>query len=59
MKHHTIISIDLAKTVFQVAVMKHGKIISNQRVNRKTLIEFLANTPTATITIKACYSSHY
>jgi len=59
MSHHTIIGIDLAKTVFQVAVMQDGKVVSNKRINRKTLIEFLANTPAATIAMEACYSSHY
>lgn len=59
MSNHTIIGIDLAKSVFQVAVMQDGKVVSNKRINRKTLIEFLANTPAATIAMEACYSSHY
>ena len=59
MKYHTMISIDLAKAVFQVATMSEGRIISNQRLNRAALIELIANTPVTTIAMEACYSSHY
>jgi len=59
MNHHTIIGIDLAKNVFQVAVMKNNRIQSNQRVNRKKLTQLIANHPKTTIAMEACYSSHY
>ena len=59
MKHHTIIGIDLAKTVFQVAIMKNGHIQSSQRLNRKQLKAFIANYPKTLIAMEACYSSHY
>ncbi|MGK0439753.1 MAG: hypothetical protein ACJATK_002717, partial [Paracoccaceae bacterium] len=37
MSKNTIIGIDLAKTVFQIATMSDSKIKSNKRVNRKEL----------------------
>jgi hypothetical protein len=36
MNNHTIIGIDLAKTVFQVGIMKNGKITSNNKEPEKT-----------------------
>ena len=59
MSNHTIIGIDLAKSVFQVAVMSKGKIVSNQRLKRSALIQFITTTPPTTIAMEACYSSHY
>jgi transposase len=59
MNHNTIIGIDLAKTVFQVAIMQDNHIQSNKQVRRKKLIELIANHPETTIAMEACYSSHY
>ena len=59
MSNNTIIGIDLAKSVFQVAVMSKGQIVSNQRLKRSALIQFIATTPPTTIAMEACYSSHY
>ncbi|MFQ3247994.1 MAG: transposase [Arenicella sp.] len=59
MSKNTIIGIDLAKTVFQIAVMSNNKIRSNKRVNRKELRLFITNHPLATVAMEACYSSHY
>lgn len=59
MTKNTIIGIDLAKSVFQIAVMSDNKLISNKRVNRIKLKEFITNHPIATIAMEACYSSNY
>lgn len=59
MTKNAIIGIDLAKTVFQIAMISDNKIISNKRVNRKELKLFMANHPVATVAMEACYSSHY
>lgn len=59
MTHHTVIGIDLAKQVFQVAVSQHHKIISNHRVNRTQLKDFILNTPPSAVFMEACYSAHY
>ncbi len=59
MKHHTIIGIDLAKTVFQIAIMSNNKIIMNKRVNRAQLKEFMVNHRVTRVAMEACYSSHY
>jgi len=56
----TLISIDLAKDVFQVAGFdKNLKVLSNKQVNRKTLQSLIANCPCCEIVMEACYSSHY
>ena len=59
MTKNTIIGVDLAKTVFQIAVMSDNKIKSNKRVNRKELRLFMTKHPEATVAMEACYSSHY
>ena len=59
MNHHTIIGVDLAKSVFQVAVMQNRQIKSNKQLTRNKLKAFIANHPITTIAMEACYSSHY
>lgn len=59
MDHHTIIGIDLAKTVFQVAMMENNQVKSNKQLSRKKLSRLIANHPKTTIAMEACYSSHY
>ena len=59
MNNHTVIGIDLAKTVFQVGIMKHGKLTSNKQVKRAQLHALIANQPPSTIAMEACYSAHY
>ena len=41
MNNHTVIGVDLAKTVFQVAVQHGQKITSNKKLNRSKLVEFM------------------
>lgn len=60
MKNTTTISIDLAKDIFQVAVFnKHGKLISNQAMKSKKMVQLIAKHPEANILMEACGSSHY
>ena len=59
MNNHTVIGIDLAKTVFQVGVMKKGKVTSNRQVKRASLHSLMANREPSTVAMEACYSSHY
>jgi transposase len=59
MNNHTVIGIDLAKTVFQVAAMQNQKIVFNKQVKRQALKELIANHEPSLIAMEACYSSHY
>lgn len=59
MNHNTTIGIDLAKSVFQVAILHNGRIQLNKRFNRKGLRSFICNHPKATIAMEACYTAHY
>ncbi|VAW84381.1 Mobile element protein, partial [hydrothermal vent metagenome] len=60
MKNTTTISIDLAKTVFQVAVFnKHGTLISNKAMNEKKVVLLVAQHSEANICMEACGSAHY
>jgi transposase len=55
-----LVSIDLAKNVFQVCVLnEHGKLVSNKRVSRAKLRTTLAQMAPATVVMESCYSANY
>lgn len=57
---HTTIAVDLAKSVFQVAVShKPGRVDAERRLSRARFLEYLAQQPPATVLLEACGSSHY
>ena len=60
MKHCNLLSIDLAKTVFQLCGMdsKHH-IFFNKKVNRNKLIESVLQIKPDTIVMESCYSANY
>lgn len=60
MTKHNLISVDLAKNVFQVCGMsRQQKVTFNKSIRRKSLCEFMANQPPVEVAMEACYSSHY
>ena len=60
MTDHSLVSIDLAKTVFQVCRFADGnKILTNKKVSRKKLNQEIAQLNPTTIVMEACYSAHY
>jgi transposase len=56
----TTIAVDLAKSVFQVA-MSHrpGHLDEERRLSRDRLLPFFAQRPPATVVFEACGSAHY
>ncbi len=59
MKYRNLIAIDIAKNVFQILVMKKGKIVSNRQMTRAALICWLAKQQPTTVVMEACAGSHY
>ena len=60
MTDHSLVSIDLAKTVFQVCrFTDDNKILSNKKVSRKKLYQEIAQLSPTTVVMEACYSAHY
>jgi transposase len=60
MKNITTISIDLAKTVFQVALFnKYGILKSNNKMSQSKMVQFIAQHPEALICMEACGTAHY
>lgn len=60
MKNSTTISIDLAKTVFQVALFnQYGLMKSNNKMSQAKMIQFIALHPEAVICMEACGTAHY
>jgi len=59
MNNHTVIGVDLAKTVFQVAVQHGQKITSNKKLNRSKLVEFMTQQLPSVVVMEACYTAHY
>lgn len=57
---HTTIAVDLAKSVFQVAVShRPGRLDEERRLSRDRFVPFFAQRPPATIVLEACGSAHY
>ena len=57
---HTIIAVDLAKSVFQIAVSRRpGHVDEERRLSRDRFLTFFAQQPPATVLLEACGSAHY
>jgi transposase len=57
---HTTIAVDLAKSVFQIAVShRPGHLDEERRLARDRFLAFFAQRPPATIVLEACGSAHY
>lgn len=56
----TVIAIDLAKDVFEVAVSHvPGQVSQRRRISRAKLQEWIATVPAATVLLEACGTAHY
>jgi hypothetical protein len=56
----TTIAVNLAKSVFEVAVSDHpGRIGERQRLSRAALLAQFARRPPATVLLEACGTAHY
>ena len=57
---HTTIAVDLAKSVFQVAIShRAGRIDREKRLSRDRFLPYLAQQPPATVLLEECGSSHH
>ena len=57
---HTTIAVDLAKSVFQVAVShRPGRVDEERRLSRDRFLKFFAQHPPATVVLEACGSAHH
>jgi transposase len=57
---HTLIAVDLAKSVFEIAVShEDGKVAKRRRLARSAFLEFFATSPKATVIMEACGSAHF
>lgn len=60
MDNDTRIGVDIAKSVFEVAVSdRPGRVERTARLRRGQLLEFFAQQPAATVVMEACGSAHY
>ena len=60
MNNITTISIDLAKSVFQICGLnKTRKVIFNKQVKRHLLVDHIRQHPNAIISMEACASAHH
>jgi transposase len=56
----TTIAVDLAKSVFQIAVSKHpGKVSESHRLTRSQFLRFFAERQPALVVLEACGTAHY
>ena len=60
MQNSTRIAVDIAKSVFEIAVSdRPGRVARTARLRRARFLEFFAQQPPATVVMEACGSSHY
>src|SRR4029078_12161036 len=56
----TIIAVDLAKSVFQIAVSQHpGKVAESHRLPRSKFLRFFAERKPAVVLLEACGTEPY
>src|SRR5258708_7239895 len=56
----TTIAVDLAKSVFQIAVSKHpGKVSESHRLSRSQFLRFFAQRQPALVVLEACGTAHH
>ncbi len=57
---HTVVAVDIAKSVFEVAVSHQpGRVRSTRRLPRSAFLNFFAQLPAATVVMEACGSAHF
>lgn len=60
MEKNTTLAVDLAKSVYEIAVSEHpGRVAERHRLSRPAFERFLAERPAATILMEACGSAHH
>ena len=60
MNHHTTYAVDLAKSVFEIAVSNHpGHVRERQRLSRERFLNFFAQQKPGTVFLEACGSAHH
>ncbi len=58
--HATTVAVDLAKTVFELAIAnEHWRIIARQQLTRRQFARFLALEPATHVVLEACGMAHY
>ena len=58
--NHTTVAVDVAKSVFQLAVSEHpGHVGEHRRLTRAQLTRFFSNRAACTVLMEACGSSHH
>ena len=56
----TTIAVDLANSVFEIAVSKQpGRVCQRRRVSRRQMASFFSTYPASTVLMEACGSAHY
>lgn len=57
---HTTIAVDLAKSVFEVALSRHpGRVAERQRLSRSRFLPFFTERRPALVLLEACGSAHH
>jgi len=57
---HTLVAVDIAKSVFEIAVSKQpGAVAERHRLSRTAFVRFFAQRQPATVLLEACGSAHH
>ena len=60
MKHHSIVGLDIAKSVFQVhRTDRSGAVLERRSLRRGALLAYFAKLPPSLIGLEACAGAHH
>lgn len=60
MEHRTVVAVDIAKAVFQLAILESpDRPIRDRRLRRSEFLAFFEELPKAIVAMEACGSAHY
>lgn len=60
MENPTTVAVDLAKSVFEIAVSKEpGRVSQRRRLTRSQMVPFFTRHPSSTVLLEACGSAHH
>ena len=60
MEKQTAVAVDIAKSIFEVAVSHQpGRVAERRRLSRDAFLAFFAQMPVATVVMEACGSAHF
>ena len=60
MEKHSVVAVDIAKSIFDIAVSDEpGRVALRRRLSRSSFGTFFVQLPASTVVMEACGMAHY